>query len=107
MRAELRDALEFPYADSKVSKRPTLAARLDVPRGGILAVHVLLDDLEPGSGIRLQLRQRPQARMTVSRPAVFTPGRNMAAVNTTGVSPTPHCFRREARAAGSNPKASG
>ncbi|MEW6754611.1 MAG: DUF4091 domain-containing protein [Candidatus Latescibacterota bacterium] len=52
MRAELRDSLEFLYTDSQVGRRPRHEMSLDVPRGGIPAVHVLLDGLAEGAAIR-------------------------------------------------------
>ena len=57
MRAELMDALEFPYADSQVRVRPTAAATLDVPRGGTVSAHVLLNDLPPGKRVRLAIKR--------------------------------------------------
>jgi len=57
MRAELRDALEFLYADSEVSKRPRRRAGLDVARGAVASVHVLVTGLEPGGRLRLEVRR--------------------------------------------------
>jgi len=56
MRAELRDSLEFLFPDSLVSRRPRLKARLDVPRGGTVSVHVLLNQMRRGRTVRLLAR---------------------------------------------------
>ena len=61
MRAELRDSLEFLDPDSQVGERPCQAVSLDVARGGIASVHILLNDLPDGESIHLQLRERNQA----------------------------------------------
>jgi len=61
MRAELMDALEFPYADSQVRVRPTTAVALDVPRGGTISAHVLLNGLPPGRRVRLSVRRSGRA----------------------------------------------
>ncbi len=52
MRAELRDSLEFLYDDSAIGTTPCLAMTLDVARGGMAAVHVLLNHLSPGKTLR-------------------------------------------------------
>jgi len=57
MQAELRDSLEFFFPDSKVAARPRESVRLDVARGGIAAVHVLLNGLGQGKAVRLSVRQ--------------------------------------------------
>ena len=56
MRAELRDSLEFLYADSQVGKRPCEAVSVDVARGGIASVHVLLNEVSEGQTLRIALR---------------------------------------------------
>ena len=61
MRAELRDGLEFLYADSVVSKTPRYAASLDIARGAIASVHVLLNDLPVGARLCLNLRRGGRA----------------------------------------------
>ena len=61
MNAELRDSLEFLYADSIVVKRPCRVMHVDVARGGIASVHVLVNGLEPGSTLRLAARRRGTA----------------------------------------------
>jgi len=53
MQAELRDALEFLFADSTVSASPCREMALDVPRGGTIAVHVLLNDLPQNGDLRV------------------------------------------------------
>jgi hypothetical protein len=53
MHAELRDSLEFLFADSPVSPSPCREMTLDVPRGGTIAVHLLLNDLPPGGNLRV------------------------------------------------------
>lgn len=53
MQAELRDALEFLFADSAVSATPCREMALDVPRGGTIAVHVLLNELPAGAQLRV------------------------------------------------------
>lgn len=63
MRAELRDSLEFLYADSEVGRVPCGSSgrttpSLDVARGGTIAVHVLLNGLEKGAAVRLALREK-------------------------------------------------
>lgn len=64
MRAELRDSLEFLYADSQIGKKPCHAATVDVARGGIASVHLLLDDAPVGKTVRLavRLKGRPTIR---------------------------------------------
>ena len=61
MRVELRDSLEFLYADSSVAKRPCCAMTVDVARGGTAAVHVLVNVLKKGSLLRLAARQKGRA----------------------------------------------
>ena len=56
MQAELRDALEFLYADSAVSKKPRSAVTLDVARHGTAVIHVLLNTLTPGASLRFSVR---------------------------------------------------
>jgi len=53
MLAELRDALEFLFADSAVSSAPCREMTLDVPRGGTIAAHVLLNGLPVGARLRV------------------------------------------------------
>ena len=53
MRAELRDSLEFLFADSAVAAAPCGELALDVPRGGTVAVHVLLNGLPAGARLRV------------------------------------------------------
>ena len=62
MRVEIRDSLEWLYPDSTVTSRPRLSTKLDVARGGTAAVHLLLDELEVGSTLRVSLRRsgRPE-----------------------------------------------
>lgn len=55
MRAELRDSLEFLYADSKVGRKPCHSTAVDVPRNGVASVHVLLNDVPVGKSIRLSV----------------------------------------------------
>jgi len=68
MRVELRDALEFLYADSAVGRRPCRSMRLDVARGGTAAVHILANDLPSGARVRLAVRR---AGRTVQRARWF------------------------------------
>ena len=58
MQAELRDALEFPFADSQVGARPCHDMSLDMARGGIASTHILLQDLPVGRTLRLSVRHR-------------------------------------------------
>ena len=60
MRAELRDSLEFLYPDSQVAERPCQAMSLDVARGGIICVHILLNDLADEISVNLHLREKQQ-----------------------------------------------
>jgi hypothetical protein len=55
MRVELRDSLENLFTDSKPGRRPVHSWRVDVGRGGLAAVHVLVTDLIPGASVRLGL----------------------------------------------------
>jgi len=52
MRVELRDSLENLYPDSTIPKTPCRSVCIDVPRGGIAAVHVLLNDVKEGATVR-------------------------------------------------------
>ena len=58
MLVELRDSLEFLYADSTVGKRPCRSMNLDIARGGTVSVHVLLNDLVEGKTVRAVLRSK-------------------------------------------------
>lgn len=62
MKAELRDALEFLYWDSKVAARPGRSVALDVARGGTASVHVLLNELPVGAEVRLSLTAKGKAQ---------------------------------------------
>jgi hypothetical protein len=55
MRAELRDSLEFLFSDSVVVGTSTRPMALDVARGGIASVHVLLNDLVENETVRLRV----------------------------------------------------
>ena len=57
MQLELRDSLEFLYADSRVGKSPRRSMSLDVARGGTVSVHILLNGLTQGSTLRPVLRR--------------------------------------------------
>ncbi len=61
MRAELRDGLEFLYADSQVGKKPCRAMTLDVARGGTASVHLLLNDVKEGARLRVGVNQGGRA----------------------------------------------
>jgi len=61
MRAELRDSLEFLYADSQVGSNPCRSLNVDVARGGTASVHVLLNDVPEGRTIRLVVRHQDRA----------------------------------------------
>ncbi|GAH58473.1 unnamed protein product, partial [marine sediment metagenome] len=61
MRAELRDGLEFLYADSQVGKKPCRAMTLDVARGGTASVHVLLNDVKEGARLGVGVNQGGRA----------------------------------------------
>ena len=52
MRAEVRDALEFLYADSTVSPSPVVQNRIDVCRAGTAAVHILLNGVRRSASLR-------------------------------------------------------
>ncbi|NQT94678.1 MAG: DUF4091 domain-containing protein [Lentisphaerae bacterium] len=56
IRVELRDSLENIYPDSVVGSRPLGQMEVDVARGGTIAVHVLMNGLEEGAGVKLRLR---------------------------------------------------
>jgi len=53
MRVELRDSLEFLFADAEVGANPCSVMCLDVARGGTAAVHLLLNDLPVGKMLQL------------------------------------------------------
>ena len=55
MRAELRDGLEFLYADSEVSQKPQRSLGLDVARRGTAAVHLLVNDVPVGRRVDLRV----------------------------------------------------
>ena len=57
MLVELRDALEFLYADSTVSPRPCRTTTTHLARQAIGSVHILLNGLTPGRPVRLALRR--------------------------------------------------
>jgi len=61
MRVEMRDGLEFLYADSEVGTKPQRSLTVDVGRGGTASVHLLLNDLRAGAPVRLALRLRGRA----------------------------------------------
>lgn len=61
MKAELRDALTFIYADSSVGSRSCRSLTLDVARGGIGSVHLLLNDLTVGGKLELSVRRGGRA----------------------------------------------
>ena len=61
MRAALIDSLQFIYSDTPLPPAPATRLTLDVPRGGIAAVQILIDDLRPGEVLKLSVRQRGQA----------------------------------------------
>ncbi len=61
MRSELRDGLEFLYADSKVGQRPCRRLRVDVARGGTVSAHVLLNGLDVGGSVQAALRRKRRA----------------------------------------------
>jgi hypothetical protein len=56
MRAEVRDSLEFLYADSEVGAKPQRSLAVDVARGGTASVHLLLNDLRAGEAAKLSVR---------------------------------------------------
>ena len=58
MIGELRDSLENLYPDSLVSRAKRPPMRLDVPRGGTVAVHILLNDLSDGAPLHMSLADR-------------------------------------------------
>jgi len=57
MRAELRDSLEFLYPDSQVAERPCQSMSVDVARGGIASLHLLLNNLSTAGSLRLHVRE--------------------------------------------------
>ena len=61
MRGELRDSLEFLYADDTVAKKPRRSIRVDVARGGTASVHVLVNGLAPGGTVQLTVRRKGRA----------------------------------------------
>lgn len=63
MKAELRDSLDNLYADAVIGARPVRRMSIDVARGGIAAVHILLNGLAANEPIRFSVRQggRPVA----------------------------------------------
>ena len=58
MQAELKDSLEFLYADSEVGAMPHQTVTVDVARGGTISMHFLLNSLGKGDELRLALRKR-------------------------------------------------
>jgi len=60
----LTDALEFLYGDSSLSKRSSGPEVLDVARGGIGSVHVLLSGLTAGGKLGLRVRRGGKAVQT-------------------------------------------
>ena len=67
MRVELRDSLEFFFPDSTVGRRPCRSMTLDVARGGTIAVHLLLNDLDEGSAVRVCLADSHGVRVRDAR----------------------------------------
>lgn len=65
MRVEWRDSLEFLYSDSQVGKRQRQSMVLDVARGGIASVHLLLADLPVGGKLRVAVRRLRHAEPAV------------------------------------------
>ena len=63
MRAELRDSLEFLFPDSPVGEKPVSRLKLDLARGATASVHLLLNGLKTGAGLRCRVRSggRPVA----------------------------------------------
>jgi hypothetical protein len=57
MRAELRDGLEYLYADSGVGASPCRRMRVDAARGATASVHVLVNDATPGATLRAAVRR--------------------------------------------------
>jgi hypothetical protein len=55
MKVDLRDNLENIFTDSVPAPRPVREGQVDVGRGGIAAVHVLVTDLTPGATVHLGL----------------------------------------------------
>ena len=64
MRAELRDSLEFLYADSRVRRKPCASTTVDAPRNSTASVHILLNDIPAGTTLRPTVHQngRPVPR---------------------------------------------
>jgi len=58
MRAELRDALEFLFVDSRIFSGAIRPFHVSVPRGGTASAQVLLAELKPGARIRARLRRK-------------------------------------------------
>ncbi len=56
MNATLHDSLEHLYPDSAMPAPPRRTMRLDVPRGGTIAAHVLLRDCAPGVPLNASVR---------------------------------------------------
>jgi len=61
MQAKLTDSLEYLYTDSDAAQTGSASLAVDVPRGSIAAVHVLLNDLPAKGDLRLSVRQRGRA----------------------------------------------
>jgi hypothetical protein len=55
MRAELRDALDFLYTDSRLSDKPGKFPLVDTALGGTGSVNILAEGLTPGKPVRLSL----------------------------------------------------
>jgi len=55
MRASLTDSLQPLFADSRVGAAPVRSATVDVARGAVAAVHVLLNDLGPADRVAISL----------------------------------------------------
>lgn len=57
MRVEFRDSLEFLFADTAIGATPCHAAQVDVARGGIASIDLLLNDLPVGRTLDISLRR--------------------------------------------------
>jgi hypothetical protein len=61
MRAGLRDSLEHLFPDFEVGAKPRWAMRLDVARGSVASVNILLNGLKRGGALRLTVRRDGKA----------------------------------------------
>ena len=60
MRCSFHDSLVWLYPDSEIGARPCTRVALDVARGGIAAITVLVNDASPGVPLKVTLTPAPR-----------------------------------------------